>query len=123
MTDETLREIVEFYTKTPEESRLGRGSSQLEFERTQELIRRFLPAAAVRVADVGGASGPYAFWLAAQGGEVHLILRVARLLEEERSIVGAGASGGGSTSVSVARYPRLDVRPGGAKVGLTGRQS
>jgi hypothetical protein len=32
--------VVDFYTKTSEESRLWAGSSQLEFERTKELIRR-----------------------------------------------------------------------------------
>jgi putative lysine decarboxylase len=71
MTDESLPDVVDFYTKTDEESRLGSGSSQLEFARTKEIIRRLLPVPPAQVVDVGGASGPYAFWLAALGYEVH----------------------------------------------------
>ena len=70
-----LREIVEFYTLTDEEARLGKGSSQLEFERTKELLLRFLPPPPAVVVDVGGASGPYAFWLAGLGYRVHLVDR------------------------------------------------
>ena len=84
MTDESLREVVDFYTQTQEESRLGAGSSQLEFERTKVLIRRFLPAPSVQVVDVGGASGPYAFWLASFGYEVHLVDATPRLVDVAR---------------------------------------
>jgi ubiquinone/menaquinone biosynthesis C-methylase UbiE len=81
MADKALRDIVDFYTRTSEESRLGAGSSQLEFERTKELVRRFLPAPPARLVDVGGASGAYAFWLASLGYEVHLVDATPRLVE------------------------------------------
>ena len=84
MNDESLREIVNFYTETNEESRLGAGSSQLEFERTKKLIRRFLPVPPAQVIDVGRASGPYAFWLASLGYQVHLIDSTPRLVHVAR---------------------------------------
>ena len=55
MGDESFREVVDFYTRTEEESRLGAGPPQLEFERTRELISRFLPPAPARLLDVGAA--------------------------------------------------------------------
>ena len=81
MADESLREIVDFYTGTTEELRLRSGSSQLEFERTKELLHRFMPVPPARVVDVGGASGPYAFWLASLGYDVHLIDVTPRLVD------------------------------------------
>ena len=84
MKDESLREIVNFYTETNEEFRLGAGPSQLEFERTKELIRRFLPVPPAQVIDVGGASGAYAFWLASLGYQVHLIDVTPRLVDVAR---------------------------------------
>ena len=76
------REIVDYYTQVPEESRLKAGSSRLEFERTKELIGRFLPPPPAHIVDVGGGSGPYAFWLASLGYSVHLVDATARLVEE-----------------------------------------
>jgi len=46
---------------------------QLEQVRTQELILRHLQPAAGHGADVGGAAGAYACWLASRGYQVHLI--------------------------------------------------
>jgi len=86
MGNRPSREIVDFYTRVPEESRLGAGSSQLEFERTKELIGRFLPPPPAMIVDVGGGSGPYAFWLAGLGYSVHLIDATARLIEEAKRI-------------------------------------
>jgi ubiquinone/menaquinone biosynthesis C-methylase UbiE len=81
MADDSLREIVDFYTTTDEASRLGSGSAQLEFERTKDLIRRFLPPPPAQIADVGGASGPYAFWLSDLGYDVHLVDATPRLVD------------------------------------------
>jgi len=82
--DESLNEIIAFYTQTDEASRPETGSSQLEFERTKELVRRFLPRAPARVLDMGGGSGPYAFWMAGLGYEVHLADRTPRLVDLAR---------------------------------------
>lgn len=80
--DESLREIVDFYTGTKEEARLLSGPPQLEFERTKQLLARVLPPPPANVIDVGGASGPYAFWLASQGYAVHLVDVTPRLVQE-----------------------------------------
>jgi ubiquinone/menaquinone biosynthesis C-methylase UbiE len=84
MPNESLRDVIDFYTNTAEESRLGAGVPLLEFERTRELLRRFLSPPPLRVIDVGGAAGPYAFWLADLGYEVHLIDATSRLVEVAR---------------------------------------
>jgi ubiquinone/menaquinone biosynthesis C-methylase UbiE len=82
MIDESLQEVVEFYTDTKEEARLQSGPALLEFERTKQLLARVLPPPPADVVDVGGASGPYAFWLASQGYAVHLVDVTPRLVQE-----------------------------------------
>jgi SAM-dependent methyltransferase len=49
-----------------------RGHGRLEFVRTQELLRRWVPPAS-DVLDVGGATGVHARWLAADGHRVTLV--------------------------------------------------
>ena len=56
--------ILDYYDRTPEETRLGEGAFRLEEARPRELIRRFAPRPPGVVLDVGGAAGPYALWLA-----------------------------------------------------------
>src|SRR5882672_7927320 len=85
--DDTRRlppEVVHYYTQFREESRLETGSFQLEFERTKQLLERFLPRAPARVVDVGGGAGAYAFWLASRGYQVDLVDATPRLVEEAR---------------------------------------
>lgn len=76
--------IRAYYDRAPEESRLEHGAFQLERARTRELILRHLPPKPAVVLDVGGAAGAYAFWLAEQGCEVHLVDATARLIELAR---------------------------------------
>jgi ubiquinone/menaquinone biosynthesis C-methylase UbiE len=83
---EPPREVVEYYQRVAEESRLATGRSRLEFERTKELITRFLPQSAARILDVGGAAGQYSAWLAEQGHEVHLVDASERLIGEARKL-------------------------------------
>ena len=78
------REIVAYYERFAEESRLAAGPSRLEFERTKELIARILPKPPARIVDVGGAAGAYSAWLAEQRYEVHLVDASARLVDEAR---------------------------------------
>jgi ubiquinone/menaquinone biosynthesis C-methylase UbiE len=80
--DELDPAIADFYSRTPEESRLEHGAFRLEEARTRELIERHAPPAPAVVLDVGGAAGAYALWLAAAGYEVHLIDPVPRLVSE-----------------------------------------
>jgi len=77
-------DIIDFYSRTyDEDARLRHQSDgRLEFLRTQELLRRHLPAAPARVLDVGGGTGVHAEWLAADGYQVHLIDPVARHREQ-----------------------------------------
>nr|WP_324607678.1 hypothetical protein [Streptomyces sp. NRRL S-646] len=57
-------EILAYYAQGKEDARLRKGGAaagRLEFWRTQDVLRRLLPAA--RVLDVGGGSGVHAEWL------------------------------------------------------------
>jgi len=83
-------DVLSYYTRRAEESRLDRGLSQLERIRTQELIARHAPATPATFLDVGGAAGAYAFWLADAGYIVHLVDPVPRLIDEAR-VRNAGA--------------------------------
>lgn len=78
MSDDTVRG---YYDRFTEERRLSTGVSQLEAARTKALIRRFSPRPPAVVMDVGGGAGAYAFWLANQGYEVHLMDHSPRLVE------------------------------------------
>lgn len=64
-----------YYERGEEAERLDGGmeSGPLEFERTKELIGRFLPERSLDVVDVGGGPGQYAAWLADLGHRVHLV--------------------------------------------------
>jgi SAM-dependent methyltransferase len=88
MTNERMleppREVLDYYDRFPEESRLASGAFRLEFERTKEILGRFLPPPPARVIDVGGAAGAYSTWLAQCGYEVHLIDASARLVAKAR---------------------------------------
>jgi SAM-dependent methyltransferase len=63
----------EHYSGGVEEGRLDRGTSSLEYERTKELLDRFLPPPPASVLDVGGGPGAYSAWLAQRGYQTHLI--------------------------------------------------
>jgi ubiquinone/menaquinone biosynthesis C-methylase UbiE len=76
--------IRSYYERSPEETRLELGPSQLEQRRTRELIVRHAPPPPATVLDVGGAAGAYAFWLAERGYDVHLIDAVPRLIDVAR---------------------------------------
>jgi ubiquinone/menaquinone biosynthesis C-methylase UbiE len=78
------REVLEYYDRFPEESRLASGPFKLEFERTKNVLTRFLPPPPARVIDVGGGAGAYSAWLTECGYEVHLIDATPRLIAEAR---------------------------------------
>jgi len=89
MTNEEMlrppREVLDYYDRFPEESRLASGPFQLEFERTKDMLTRLLPPAPARVIDVGGAAGAYSAWLAEHGYDVHLIDATPRLVAKARA--------------------------------------
>lgn len=72
------------YEQGQEAQRLFKNTGQLELVRTQELLSRYLPPPPGVIFDVGGGSGVYAFWLAQQGYEVHLIDAVPLHIEQAR---------------------------------------
>jgi ubiquinone/menaquinone biosynthesis C-methylase UbiE len=76
-------EIVSHYAAGLEQSRLA-SWGRLEFLRTTEILRRYLPRAAATIADVGGGPGAYALALAADGHRVHLLDPVALHVEQAR---------------------------------------
>ena len=55
-----------------ETDRLGQHVFQLEKIRTQELILRYLKPL-MTIADIGGATGAYSFWLHDMGHKLHLL--------------------------------------------------
>lgn len=68
---ENNNSVLEFYEKYNENGRLSR--NPIEFIRTKEIISRYLPAKTIKIIDLCGASGHYAYWLAERGHEVHLM--------------------------------------------------
>jgi SAM-dependent methyltransferase len=84
-----------------EDDRLIRsGHGQLEFVRTQELLRRFLPMPPATVLDVGGATGIHAAWLAGDGYSVHLVDPVVEHVERACAVGGFTASVGDARSLA-----------------------
>jgi len=83
-------EILAYYQKAAESTRLQSGSSQLEFERTKEVIAHWIAHAPSVILDVGGGPGAYSAWLADQGHEVHLVDPVAELVAHAQTLHGTG---------------------------------
>jgi len=63
--------VKAFYEDYKEDEREGRES--LEFLRSKDIISRYLAKPDMEIADVGGATGAYSFWLAEMGHRVHLL--------------------------------------------------
>ncbi len=81
--------ILSFYRQTQESERLTNNvKGQIEFARTQEIITRYLPEPPAVVLDIGGGSGPYAFWLEKDGYEIHLVDPVDLHIEQEKKASG-----------------------------------
>ena len=79
------RRIVDYYeTWAIEDARLST-VARFEYVRTKEIIGRYLTPAPLVIADVAGATGAYAFWLAGQGHRVHLRDLVPRHVEIARA--------------------------------------
>jgi len=101
-------EVLGYYALGGERGRLDEAYFPLERARTQELVRRHIEAPPGIVLDVGGGAGAYAFWLAEQGYEVHLVdpvpLHVRQADESSRS-----RKTGRLASARVGDARRLDV--------------
>jgi len=75
-------DVVKHYTEAfDEDKRLDARIGPFEYERTIKVIARYLDHEQLVVIDVGGGSGAYALWLAAQGHFVHFVDLVPRHVE------------------------------------------
>jgi len=101
MPEHSKRSIDQYYAEYPEDDRLKSASGELEFERTKRIVQRFLSTPPAIVADVGGGTGPYSFWLASLGYETHLVELSSRLVEICKSRMRANPSQPGPRSVEV----------------------
>jgi ubiquinone/menaquinone biosynthesis C-methylase UbiE len=106
-------DVAAYYARGGEVRRLVEGHGRLELARTQELILRHLPRGRAVVWDVGGGTGVYACWLAAQGHEVHL---VDALPQHVRQALEASARQPGRplASAAVGDARRLEAPDAGA---------
>ena len=65
--------ILFYYNRGREQSRLERDLSRVEYVRTLDVLERYLPKPPATILDIGGGPGRYAAWLAAQGYAVRLL--------------------------------------------------
>lgn len=91
-------EVLAHYGEGLEHRRHLAGPGRLEFVRTREVLRRYLPPPPAAVLDVGGGAGAHAAWLAADGHRVHLVDPVALHVDQAR----ATAEAGGRAAFTVA---------------------
>jgi len=65
-------EMQSFYQNSYDENnRMNR--QPLKYLRCKEIIGRYLGAAPLKIADIGGATGAFSYWLAGQGHTVSLL--------------------------------------------------
>ena len=79
------KEIIAYYNTGIESDRLETDIFQLEKERTQEIISRYLDESPRSILDVGGGAGHYSFWLTRLGNEVHLLDPVSVNIDAAKS--------------------------------------
>ena len=73
------KEIIQHYTEVYDEDiRLEKQIGPFEFERTKEIISRYVTGKRQTIIDVGGGTGAYTLWLAEQRHNVHFIDLVPR---------------------------------------------
>ena len=82
-------DMQDFYqNRYDEDSRMSR--NPLEYIRCKEIIGRYLAGKALKIADIGGASGAFSFWLAKQGHIVSLLdctpLHIVQAKEKSASL-------------------------------------
>jgi SAM-dependent methyltransferase len=101
MRDVLPAEVLEYYRRGGERSRLAAGVGRLEYLRTWDVLGRMLPPAPARVLDVGGASGVYAEPLAAVGYHVHVVDPVDTHVTDAAALPGVTASLGDARDLPV----------------------
>jgi ubiquinone/menaquinone biosynthesis C-methylase UbiE len=106
------KEIEWHYLQTQESERLSNACGELERLRTQAILARYLPPPPGVIFDVGGAAGVYAFPLAKQRYQVHLIDPVDLHLDQARAY--ASESRVALASIAKGDARSLDVPSGSA---------
>lgn len=82
-----MNRISSFYKRKNEHERLNGPVGQLEFLRTKQLIAQYLSnRSGLEIADIGGGTGPYSFWLAELGHNVQLFDLVELHIEQVNTI-------------------------------------
>ncbi|MFB3894727.1 MAG: class I SAM-dependent methyltransferase [bacterium] len=102
------KEIDAYYRNSDEQHRLFTGEGELERLRTQSILARNLPPAPAVIYDIGGAAGVYAFHLANQGYQVHLIDPVEPHIEQAKTHAVQSGIKLASISLGDARHLNLD---------------
>ena len=64
--------VLADYNRGAEKDRLRKDLGLIEFARTKELLREYLPPPPAVIYDIGGGYGEYAWWLASLGYDVRL---------------------------------------------------
>lgn len=80
---ENNESVYDFYESNFDEANRFK-VNQLEFIRSQEIIKRFLTPSPMLIADIAGANGFYSFWLAEKGHHVHLLDLSSKHIEQAR---------------------------------------
>lgn len=93
--------ILEYYNRGREEKRLE--DNWIEFARTQQLLRRFLPPPPADVIDIGGGTGVHAFPIAELGYAVHLIEPVPLHIQQAKEL-------SSKNGVPLAQFVESDAR-------------
>ena len=99
-------DLASYYAHGFEQARLARGTGELEFIRTQQLLQRYLPAPPADIADIGGGPGRYALWLASLGYQVEhrdlMPLHVEQLRAEVAGVAGVHTAVGDVRDLDLA---------------------
>jgi len=91
-----------FYENSYDEnSRMER--NPLEFLRCKEIINRYLSERPMEIADIGGATGVFSYWLASQGHNVHLLDLTPSHIEQAKKF-------GVENKITLASYNCGDAR-------------
>jgi len=93
--------VVEFYENMNEDARFD--SQTKEFTRSKDIISRYLFTDNMEIADIGGGTGPYSFWLAEKGHRVHL-------LDLTKKHIDIAKQKSEQNNISLASYTCADAR-------------
>ena len=77
--------VRHYETVKGEATRLSQGSHRVEFERTKEILLRYLPPPSAQILDLAGGPGVYSFWLADKSYKVHLVDIVPLHVEQAKA--------------------------------------